>query len=305
MRTPFPRPSPEPRAFTLIELLVVIAIIAALVGILLPALGHARSNARVTLCLSNVRQQGVSVLAYANDFAGHLPPRIMYHTEPSTTDPTGWESNPWLINALLARYEGRAFRRRDYGWPSPTDIWRCPNVKPDDDDLRQTHNGNLHHAPNYWLFSEVVMNERTGSLLISNAAPDAWAPRYGSRAWRTLDQVTRTSDIAMLIDNVDYFVIEHGHRDAREFFGRAEEIIIPGNESTHDNRGTHDSLKVRPAAFADGHVATLRATADYWQDTRHTYTTGSGLGADFHEAEVKHLLWFIGPGSFRAGGGED
>lgn len=293
------------RAFTLIELLVAIAIIALLVGILIPALGHARANARVTICLSNVRQQGVSVLAYVNDFGGHLPPRILYLTEPSTTDPTGWDSNPWLINSFLARYEGREFRLRDFGWASPVDIWRCPNIKPDDDDIRQTHNGNLHHAPNLWLFSEVVLNNRTGSLFITNIAPDAWAPRYASRAWRTLDQVNRTSDIAMLIDNVDYFVAEHGHRDAREHIGYADEIVIPGSESRYDNRGSHDSLKVRPAVFADGHVAALSASSSYWQDTRHTYTTGAGPGVELHEAEVKHLLWFIGPGSYRAGGGED
>jgi prepilin-type N-terminal cleavage/methylation domain-containing protein len=60
-------------AFTLIELLVVIAIIALLIGILLPALGAARQQARVTVVGSRLQQLGLAVTMYLGDHDERLP----------------------------------------------------------------------------------------------------------------------------------------------------------------------------------------------------------------------------------------
>ena len=61
--------SPVPgRAFTLIELLVVIAIIAILAALVLPALSAAKRKAQQANCMSNLRQVGLALHLYTDDF---------------------------------------------------------------------------------------------------------------------------------------------------------------------------------------------------------------------------------------------
>jgi prepilin-type N-terminal cleavage/methylation domain-containing protein/prepilin-type processing-associated H-X9-DG protein len=54
--------------FTLIELLVVVAIIAVLIAMLLPALNNARQKAKEAVCLSNMKQNAISMMFYAQDY---------------------------------------------------------------------------------------------------------------------------------------------------------------------------------------------------------------------------------------------
>ena len=77
------------RAFTLIELLVVIAIIAILAAILFPVFAQAREQARTVSCVSNMRQIGLGVKMYAQDYDESYP----LGTYPSARN---WEVNTYV-----------------------------------------------------------------------------------------------------------------------------------------------------------------------------------------------------------------
>lgn len=61
------------KGFTLIELLVVVAIIAILAAILFPVFGRARENARRSSCMSNLKQMGLGMMMYVQDYDERYP----------------------------------------------------------------------------------------------------------------------------------------------------------------------------------------------------------------------------------------
>jgi prepilin-type N-terminal cleavage/methylation domain-containing protein len=98
------------RLFTLIELLVVVAIIAVLASLLLPALGRARSEARLTACTNNLRQCGLGFAMYWDDANGMMPApadgifwnRLIGYEDPNGTDRLSGKGMPMNGTVLAA-----------------------------------------------------------------------------------------------------------------------------------------------------------------------------------------------------------
>lgn len=106
-------PRRPPSGFTLIELLVVIAIIAILAAILFPVFARSREKARETSCMSNLKQIGLAIQIYSQDYHDLTPLANQFPASPPPAD--SYHQGPPAIYDVLQPYTQNK------------QIFRCPS----------------------------------------------------------------------------------------------------------------------------------------------------------------------------------
>jgi prepilin-type N-terminal cleavage/methylation domain-containing protein/prepilin-type processing-associated H-X9-DG protein len=109
------------RAFTLIELLVVIAIIAILAAILFPVFAQAKKAAKASADLSNLKQQGLAIMQYNNDYDGTYTRGWYYDLW--ATYPSNWPSDPARQNQYKWMDAIQPYVKNEQIFTSPTNAW--------------------------------------------------------------------------------------------------------------------------------------------------------------------------------------
>jgi len=158
--------------FTLIELLVVIAIIAILAAILFPVFAQAREKARTASSSSNVKQLGLAVMMYKQDYDERYP--FGGWREPSQgVNPSGNATDEWQ-NSVPKYIKNRG-------------IFRCPSTTDDDENPRNPQEWAWNRNPvnylynnqlgrNHFPLADAAVNEPAGLWLLVDGHSDWGCP---------------------------------------------------------------------------------------------------------------------------------
>jgi prepilin-type N-terminal cleavage/methylation domain-containing protein len=139
----------EQSGFTLIELLVVIAIIAILAAILFPVFATAQEKARQTSCASNLKQLGLAVMQYTQDYDEQFPMASM-NWQP--LDDGAWSVYTYSFPATY-NPDGCVWANAIYPYVKSYGVYDCPSThvankfgswgKTGSDPISYTYNGDL------------------------------------------------------------------------------------------------------------------------------------------------------------------
>ncbi len=139
--------------FTLIELLVVIALIAVLSAICLPAIQHARDEARKAQCQNHLKQFGLALQNYHDTSKVFPPGWTQYHSHPGPETRFGW-----TVFVLPFHDQVRLYKQFNFGtqraeplnlFQTRLAVYRCPEDPSPDTNSQRGDFGTMNYSGNF------------------------------------------------------------------------------------------------------------------------------------------------------------
>jgi len=244
--------------FTLIELLVVIAIISVLAAILFPVFARARESARRASCLSNLKQIGLGVMMYVQDYDELYPKSVMLNSSPRLI--------PNTIALTISSQPLWSWYEMIYPYTKSVQVYKCPS---------SGYNGSYIHTANYGANSDMMpyypFPPASGGVLPVNMA-SLQAPAstylimdagYYMMAYSRALPGTNGPNNAWYLPGTSAY---NGLSAATQSIGVAAGDAY--RASDYENGRHFGSVNV---AFADGHVKWLNAGELYGQALKRSH----------------------------------
>ena len=171
--------------FGLIDLLVSIAIVVLLIAITLPSMSKVRESARRVVCGSNLRQVGLGVQMYADDFESNLPWSVYLGRANDGSDDLSAQMNQTRVSGMkIATFSNTARKSNRGGWDglgvlfereylSASEAFYCPS----------------HHGEHPFVRYSGMWGDQTDETIVSNFQYRG----RGSTGSRDFDQISPTS----------------------------------------------------------------------------------------------------------------
>jgi len=235
-------------------LLVVIAIIAILAAILFPVFARARENARRASCQSNLKQIGLGIMQYTQDYDESVPRSVLEDFPDAGAVPCSVALSPtggWCTTGRLAS----TWMDFIYPYTKSTQIYMCPSgpnftgsmcgypATDPKNAFGYTYNGNILPAVAFY-------QQGGGGSTLNNSTCAYGAPTWIASNYNVkIAKISSPAEVILLAD--------------RGIFGRAGIIDGVVGEMNHDpsvaggSNPTWRHLDTSNFLFADGHVKAM------------------------------------------------